>query len=493
MKARTIVVFIFSILAGLALICLVFPAEGIKVLGTLYEFPSLEEALSRSSKEENDTTESSDANLSPEELYQKQLASLNISDKKKFIDFTTSSPLRIYMPDDDVTYLDDFFAALESADEQVVRIIHYGDSQLEGGRIDSDFREELQSAFGGSGAGMIPAVQSINTYTLWQGTTPNISRHQAFNPELHLKSGRYGVMAQVAHSAGRVTISVRGSNADVYLHAQPFQRVTVVASGGTASVTAGGSTVTLEDDGKGTADVRFLTGVLPEPASNGSISISGKCDIYAVLLDGKVGVQVDNIPMRGCSGTIFATIQKSTVEPFFAHENVGLIILQYGGNSVPYLKNEKKLEGYKKEIKRQIEYFHSLAPKSKILFIGPADMATRVQGQMQTYPQLRATIDMLRSAAVESGAAFWDMQAAMGGDGSMVKWVKANPPLAGNDYIHFTQKGAHEMAHTLFETFQMYYRFYCQRNGKKPKTDNTANNSVKERIDAARSKSRKNI
>lgn len=500
MRVRTIVLFIFGVLAGLALVCELFPSGGINFLGAELEFPTLHDVLSggakgsgASGKTESEETDD-DANLTPEQLYKKQLASLNINDKQQFLDFAANSPLRIDMPDGDVTYLDSFFESLENADKEVVRIIHYGDSQLEGGRIDSDFREELQAAFGGSGAGMAPAVQTINTYTLLQSTSPELHRHQAFNPELHTKDGRYGVMAQVGHCASRATFNFRGTNDDIYPHAQPFQRVTVVCSGNPkASVTADGNTVELTDDGRGTNDVKFLTGVLPQPVSKGSVTVNGKADIYTVMLDGKTGVQVDNIPMRGCSGTIFTTIQKATIEPFFAHERVGLIILQYGGNSVPYLKKEHKREGYKGEIKRQIEYFRSIAPNAKILFIGPADMATRVQGQMQTYPHLRASIDMLREAALESGAAFWDMQAVMGGDGSMVKWVKQNPPLAGNDYIHFTQKGAHEMAHRLFETFQTYYRFYCLRNGKKPKTDSTAKQSVKERVDSARAKNRKNV
>ena len=102
-------------------------------------------------------------------------------------------------------------------------------------------------------------------------------------------------------------------------------------------------------------------------------------------------------------------------------------------------------------------------------------MATRQNGKMQTYPQLEKIVNALREAANESGAAFWDMYLAMGGHNSIVQWVKARPQLAGPDHIHFTQKGAKEISEILYNTFQLYYKFYRYRNG----LDEITNNSKK--------------
>jgi hypothetical protein len=57
------------------------------------------------------------------------------------------------------------------------------------------------------------------------------------------------------------------------------------------------------------------------------------------------------------------------------------------------------------------------------------------------------------------------MYSAMGGRNSIVNWVKARPQLAGSDHIHFTPKGAKEISNILFDTFQLYYKFYRFRNG----------------------------
>ena len=91
-------------------------------------------------------------------------------------------------------------------------------------------------------------------------------------------------------------------------------------------------------------------------------------------------------------------------------------------------------------------------------------MATKQGGKMASYPQMEKVVTALREAANESGVAFWDMYSSMGGRNSIVKWVKANPPLAGKDHIHFTPKGAKEMSEILYKTFQLYYKFYRFRN-----------------------------
>ena len=214
--------------------------------------------------------------------------------------------------------------------------------------------------------------------------------------------------------------------------------------------------------------LRIYSTTTARPTNKVTLNVNGNMDIYGILLDGKNGVAMDNIPMRGCSGTIFTTIDRSSMAPFFKQQNVGLIILQYGGNSVPYLHGEKSISHYKEQIKSQIRLFRQMAPNSRILFIGPADMSTRRGGVLQTYPCLEQVISALREAANEEGAAFWDMYSAMGGHNSMVEWVNARPQLAGGDYIHFTPLGAEKMSQMLYDTLLLYYKFYRFRTGKDP-------------------------
>ena len=461
MKAKIIVIFIFGVLAGLALICAVFPPEGITIGNIKFDFPSLHEALSVRSATDTQSGDSTDVvPTDPEELFEYQLKNMNTNDQKAFMEFCQSNPARFHVPDSDLTYFDDLFEAMENATVEPMRILHYGDSQLEGDRISADFRERLQTAFGGSGVGAMTVVQTAS---------PQLQRYFSYNMGDHLTNGRYGIMSQVAHLNGSVTMSFRSSSLEGVPHSKTYSKITLVCCGnGRASVNAAGTKLDMTDNTGGIDGMKFLTATLPSPQNRVTVNASGNMEIFGVMLDGKNGISLDNVPMRGCSGTVFTITDRKTLEPFFKHSNVRLIILQYGGNSVPYMNREKQIQGYKNGLIAQVNLFKKIAPDAKILFIGPADMATNVKGEKQTYPQLEPTIKIIEEVCNETGIAFWNLYDAMGGRNSMVKWVNAN--LAGKDYLHFTRDGASKVADMLFNTYLMYYRFYCKRVGKTPKS-----------------------
>lgn len=466
MKARKIVIFIFGTLAALAVVCAIFPKDGITIGNIHFEFPTLDEILT---VEKKSNTMSNGLARDPNELTRQQLQVMNTDDYAEFIEFTKRNPARLYLPNNDSTYFDDLFIAMENAGNEPMRVLHYGDSQLEGDRISADLRERFQTAFGGSGVGMVPAVQAVGASTVAQSASHKLPTYFAYEMGEHLRNGRYGIMAQVAHLNGSVQLSFSASSLEGVPHSKTYSKVTLVCSGNGKATLSGNGTSMAMTDSAGTSDgVRFLTATLPSPARKVTVSASGNMEIFAVLLDGKNGISVDNVPMRGCSGTVFAYVtDRKTLEPFFKRNKVGLLILQYGGNSVPYLKSDKKLQEYKKSLIAQIELFKAMSPETKILFIGPADMATNVKGKKETYPQLEPTINMIKEVCSETGIAFWNLYDAMGGRNSMVEWVNAG--LAGKDYLHFTRDGASKVADMLFNTYLMYYRFYCKRVGKTPK------------------------
>ena len=450
--ATTIMKFIISIFVALTFLCIIFPDDGISFFGSTLEFPSLSEVF----KTQKDSTENKNA---PQEIISKRKSDLDIKKENEFKVFCETNPARFYMPNNDIAYLDKFFKALDGAKENHVRIAHFGDSQLECDRISCDLRAQFQSQFGGMGVGIIPVEQTVPTYTLKHSTSPSkLSRGLIYGPSKNRAShDRYGIMGQVTRIGGTVKVNVEGKSKE-YPTSASFTRVSVYAKGGSYNVTTPNGTYALKNTGSSPNSIYSVT--MPSPTDNATISLKGSAEVYGIMLDGTTGVSVDNIPMRGCSGTIFTSIDSTSMEPYFKHENVKLIILQYGGNSVPYLKEEKKINHYKKQLKQQIEFFKRIEPSACILFIGPADMATKQGGRMASYPQMETIVTALREAANESGVAFWDMYSAMGGRNSIVKWVNARPQLAGSDHIHFTAKGAKEISEILFNTFQLYYKFY---------------------------------
>ena len=453
------VLFIFCVLCGFALICVGLPKDGVKIGNVTLEWPTLKEALTPAAVES--TTD-------VDEALQARINALRDAKQKEFDEFCSKNPARIYLPNNDTTYLDAFFEALDNAGKKPVRILHYGDSQLECDRMTADLREHFQSKFGGGGVGMVPAVQPIATYTLGQSVSPALRHYCAYgSPEFRAGHWRYGPMASMSRVDGSASFSFTAHGGDKFPHCQEFQKVSVAIKGsGSLRIRTTDSTYQLTSKIEADSTLRIFTATLARKTNRATLNVSGNMDIYGIMLDGKSGVAMDNIPMRGCSGTMFTSIDRKSFAPFFKQQNVGLIILQYGGNSVPYLKGPKSISTYADQVRKQIALFRRVAPKARILFIGPSDMATSIGGRMQTYPHLAEVIDSLRTAVNGEGAAYWDMQGAMGGNGSMVQWVKARPALAGTDYIHFTPRGAEQISQILYDTFLLYYKFYCFRKNE---------------------------
>ncbi len=466
MKSYKTLLFIVCLLLGLALLASLFPRDGLRVGDVLLEFPSLSSVLGDEEEEEVEVAEVD--TLSPEELMQMRLEALQAAKDSQFMDFVENNAARFYLPEGDIAYLDPLFESLLQAKSRPVRIMYYGDSQLECDRITDVLREHLQSEFGGNGTGLLPAMQTISMTTASVQTYPELRRGMGFGAEL-TGGHRFGPLCQMAYVDGAATFTISAIGGKSFPHCSSFSKVSVLVSGeGYFTIGSGEDEVKLDSLADSTmTGFRIITHRLPRQVSRVTLRAHGHLEVFALMVDGNAGVSVDNIAMRGSSGTHFTSLDQGTFAPFFHQQNVRLILLEYGGNSVPYLKKGAKISSYKQQMKSQIAFLKRISPKSRIILVGPADMATTTSdgAHMMTYPQLPQVVDSLRAAALESGVAFWDMFQVMGGKGSMAKWVNARPQLAGEDYIHFTPKGARHISNILCETLDLYYKYYRFRHG----------------------------
>ena len=450
MRRSQIVLFLFGVIAVLAIICAFIPEEG--VLGL--RFPQLSEVLSASDRP---------GGLSPEELIEQRRLSAR---RHEFQTFFKEDPARFYLPGDDVSFFDPLFASLDRAEQTPLRIIHYGDSQIEEDRITGTIRERLQERFGGSGPGMMPARQYA-TPRVGEGSTAELQRFFNYGDAAYRAGIRqYGPYADFVRLDTVSTFSfypIRRKEKGQ----STFDRMTLVAGNlrSSLSVTSKGDR---REVAPGQGALSFVRFELPDSSARASLTVAGCADLYGILLDSKTGVRMDNVAMRGSSGAIFTTMDREQLRTFYKEENVRLILLQYGGNSVPYLKTDKAISNYLESVRKQIRFLRELAPQAKIVFVGPSDMSTSVAGKRQTYPRLPGFVDSLKVSATQSGAAYWDIYGAMGGENSMVQWVNARPALAGSDYVHFTLAGSRKIGDMFCDALFLYYDYYRfrKKNGR---------------------------
>jgi lysophospholipase L1-like esterase len=364
-----------------------------------------------------------------------------------------------------------FFERMEVAASQKkkIHILHYGDSQIEGDRMTAYIRQRVQEQFGGNGPGLIPAVNVYNTNTFKQTVSPNFKRYTGFGGDA-LKSKRYGAMV----TAGRFTPEYMDSaqrmdqkvvqegwieiepSKSAYSRAKQYSQVKLFY---TSCYTPCGLKVyqngNLIHEDSLVQDGKYHESTLNFPTTPGKLkyvfSSTVSPTILGFSLEGDYGIQVDNIAMRGSSGTFFGKIDQQLAGRMYQDLNADLIIMQFGGNSVPYFKDSASVRNYANYFKGQLQTIRKLRPNAAIIVIGPSDMSRLEEGEYVTYPFLPACVRAMKKAANEVGAGYWDLYDAMGGKNSMPSWVERG--LAGKDYIHFSPRGSSIASQLFFDAF----------------------------------------
>ncbi|MBO4489471.1 MAG: hypothetical protein J5741_07465 [Bacteroidales bacterium] len=466
MKASRVLLFIILILTALGAICYFFPRQGVKIGNTEINFPSIDEVLV------GDTTVKDIKKVAPERDTV-ELAHLNsLRDTlERFEEAVKEGVGHFYYPNDDASFFDPLFRKLASAkaNGEVVRILHYGDSQIEMDRISCDIRRFFQRTFGGGGPGLVPVIQSIPSFAVSQNASGDLVLHTSYG-EGARANGNYGLMCKCYQLTGAATFNaVASRHKDTDWRVKRFSTITMLYNdrNGNLSATLSDRNSPYRDTATSTrTGVHAFRWQMDSATASLRISMKGNADIYGIFLDNGPGVAVDNIPLRASSGNQFTLITDTLLKACYREANVGMIILQFGGNSVPVIYNDKSLNNYLTTIERQIRYVKRACPQATILFIGPSDMSKSQGGAMRTYPMLPRLIDSLRSIALRNHAAYWDIYEVMGGENSMVSWVRSG--LAGPDYVHFTPAGAHRVGKTLADNFATAYEYYRTRKSITP-------------------------
>ena len=384
---------------------------------------------------------------------------------------------RLQFPNGDKSILKPFFAALNqlaAGKKSLVRILHYGDSQIEGDRISSYIRNKLQKKYGGSGPGLLPALQPYKSYfSISQTNEGDWRRYAVFgkkNPEVEHKS--YGALAAFSRFAPIVPdslfkdsilyqASVSFSESKVaYARVRTFQRVQIFYGNARRPVAISLWVDEVEvhsDTLKAGVDYARFSFVLPQETKNLTIKFSGydSPDIYGISLESLSGISLTNIGMRGSSGTVFNKMEFGHLSRMYADLNVKLFILQFGGNVMPYIKDSSEAESYGRWFYSQLRTLKKMRPDASFIVIGPSDMSYKEKDKYVTYPFLPLVRDELKKATFKAGFAYWDMYEAMGGYNSMPSWVNAQPALAGSDYTHFTPRGAKLIANMFYNALMI--------------------------------------
>lgn len=402
------------------------------------------------------------------------------------------------------TALAKFHAALQRVRKGgKCRIAYYGDSMIEGDLVTQSVRNELQKAFGGIGVGFVPMTSITNSFrrTVVHAFSPN---WQTFNYLLPKKKQPYGISGEyflaspgswVQYKASKQYAGVSSLTRPTLLYGKfPTDTATkplILAAAPSAKADSASATI---DSGKlsqlvkDTANTRAVVAAPPmrpsgksplaqrnyvvvtrpnKPADTLELNpvaalnelrlsdtatqdirldfhLQAKIPLFGVDFEGGSGIYVDNFSSRGNTGQSLQALPSAMLKGIQAQHPYDLIVLQFGLNMIDSTRTNYYT--YQQNLVRVITHLQQQFPNTAILVVGVSDKASKIKGEMQTNPCVPLISAAQRNAAIQTGAAFYNLFEAMGGYGAMVRWVNATPALANKDYTHPNHLGAHKIA-----------------------------------------------
>jgi lysophospholipase L1-like esterase len=147
--------------------------------------------------------------------------------------------------------------------------------------------------------------------------------------------------------------------------------------------------------------------------------------------------------MAGANGAEYATYNQ---KPEFFKETAllqpDLVVISMGTNEAFGYLDQNVFENNIDAFISQIRWYN---PNAEILITTPGDAFKR---KRYINPAIEKVCSILINYASASNAAVWNLNAVMGGSGSMKKWFAAG--LSQNDRIHFSREGYYLQGFLLF-------------------------------------------
>ncbi len=346
-----------------------------------------------------------------------------------------------------------------------VRIMYYGDSQIEGDRITSFLRTTMRKNRGGTGPGLfLPVMPVMYTNSVWLSSSSNWKRynylsykageisHRSFGPFMAIC--RYLPEGMKSSVPEKAFVSIRPSKvADSPSSVYDILRIFY---GNTNDIV---NVVVKADDNEVFKDIlKIGTGVNEitchlNGAEEIKIEFTGNVspDIYGISIESKTGVIIDNVPQRGSAGLEFTMVDRENLSESYRKLLPDLFIIHYGLNIVRNVQDDYSY--YQKGLERQLYLLKEVSPATPILVVGVTDMAVNEGDSLLSYKNIPSIIKAQEQATLDAGVAFWDSYSAMGGESSIIKWSEKKPPLAQKDYVHLTNQGADTLSKLLSDAF----------------------------------------
>ena len=164
---------------------------------------------------------------------------------------------------------------------------------------------------------------------------------------------------------------------------------------------------------------------------------TGAPQLFGLIVESsEPGVVLDTLGINGARAATPLAWDQTAWESAVGARTPDLLVVAYGTNEV--LAEELPPERYATHLVHVVQRVRNVQPGVDCLLLGPTDVA---QADGTTHPRVTAIDVAGRRSAEQLRCAFFSPYRAMGGEGSMVRWMQQQPPLAAPDRVHLSAAG----------------------------------------------------
>ena len=374
-----------------------------------------------------------------------------------FKNFSEPNRITDFQEDPSNTALKRFISKLielKNGQRKKIRIAYLGDSMIEGDLITQTLRKLLQQTFGGYGIGFMPMSSLYGADRNYANTSYSNWQESNF---IANKNGK------------KLFLSGRCFEANGYAYTQIKDKTAPSTSIlekhllfgntlGTTTVTVNGKPITIQ-----AANIMNDT-ILESSAGNTlRFEVVNANNLYGFSLESPFGIILDNFSFRGISGHEYGRMDTAFLSAIAKTHSYDLIVMQYGVNM--FVKpTDSEFNWFFGPFTKSIYKLKAAFKDADVLLVSSADKAFRYDDSYKTAIGLRNLLTFQQRVAYSTGSAFYNTYASMGGEGSMVRWVNSNPPLAYKDYTHLTPKGADIIGKSIYDAILFEYNKAVQNS-----------------------------
>lgn len=353
------------------------------------------------------------------------------------------------------SFEDKILALARGTAKKPIRIGFYGDSNLTSDFMTGHMRRELQARFGDAGHGYVALArpwawyshEDVHHHGTWplfhqfDCTTDPVVGHRYGFANIASESAKPGASAWVATADADAKVGRTASRFEVYYLKQP--------KGGTFDILLDGKPHKKVD----TAAPDFSAGYEAIETTDAAHEV--KCVVrgdYSVRLYGTTlerdavegGIVVDSLGTGALNFQRFMMTEPLVRKNQLEHRKYDLVFVWLGMNSM-------WLEPNKGWATDTVKTLRDAIPDVPVVLVSPPD--SEKPGSSKTDPRIVALVKQLAEVAADQRAAFWDLRAAMGGDGAFLEFMKRG--LGATDRVHLSREGnvllGQRLLHALFE------------------------------------------